>query len=152
MIVNILVPLDGTKLSESALPTAQEMALRYGARLTLVRVAKSTKGYKEVTDYTKPVAQQKAVQPRGGAERKAEEYLAAISRKLQDQGIKVRTNVILGKPGEAIAFYAMHNPCDLVVIASHGRSGVSRWVRGSVAEQVFRLTSKSVLVVRGPAK
>jgi nucleotide-binding universal stress UspA family protein len=141
-----------TKLSESALPTAQELALRCSALLTLIRVAKGTKGYKEVTDYTKPPAQQAAIQPRGGTEKKAEEYLAVIAKKMQDQGIKVQTKVILGKPGEALAFHATHNPCDLIVIASHGRSGVSRWIRGSVADQVFRLTSKSVLVVRGPTK
>jgi nucleotide-binding universal stress UspA family protein len=152
MIQHIVVPLDGTKLSESALPTAQELALRCSALLTLIRVVKGTKGYKEVTDYTKPPAQQAAAQPRGGKEKKAEEYLTIIAKKMQDQGIKVQTKVILGEPGEAIAFHAVHNPCDLIVMASHGRSGLSRWARGSVADQVFRFTSKSVLIVRGPSK
>ena len=150
MIQHIVVPLDGSNPSESVLPTAQELALRCSALVTLIRVVKGTKGYEQVTDYTKPPAQQASARPAGGKEKKAEDYLSVIAKKMQDQGIKVQTKVLLGKPGQAIAFYAEHNPCDLITMASHGRSGLLRWVRGSVADRVFRYTSKPILKVRAP--
>jgi nucleotide-binding universal stress UspA family protein len=55
-----------------------------------------------------------------------------------------------GDPAEAIVSFAEKNPCDIIVMASHGRSGVSRWAVGSVADKVFRASTVPVLLVKAP--
>ncbi len=80
----------------------------------------------------------------------ADRYLDKIQRRFEKKGIHTRTEVLLGKPAEAIVSYADHNKVDLIIMASHGRSGVSRWASGSVADRVFRGTCIPVLMVRAP--
>jgi len=152
MYQQILVPLDGSKLSECALPWAKELAKRCGSeKVTLIRVIEGTKGYKMVIDHSKAPDLQMKREARGGKEKKAEQYLEAVAKKLQDEGIKAETHVLLGKPAHAIVFYADRNPCDLIVMSGHGRGSLGRLLRGSVCLDVFRGSSKPVLMVRGQA-
>jgi nucleotide-binding universal stress UspA family protein len=65
-------------------------------------------------------------------------------------GAKLQTEVMMGKPADSLAEYAEKNGVDLIVIATHGRSGVSRWVFGSVADRVMRSACVPVLMVRAP--
>jgi nucleotide-binding universal stress UspA family protein len=151
MYQHIVVPLDGSNMAEVALPHAQQIAKGCGTQeVTIVRAIKQTKGYKRVTDYSKAVGTTPTTQPQGGKERKAEEYLSVMAKKLQDEGIKVQTKVLLGKPAEAIIFYAAHNPCDLIVMATHARSGFIRLIRRSVANKIVRASIAPILMVRGP--
>ena len=80
----------------------------------------------------------------------ADKYLDRIQRRLLKKGIKADTEVLLGKPAEAITSYAEANGVDLIIMSSHGRSGISRWASGSVAERVFRSACVPVLMVRAP--
>ena len=149
MYQHILVPLDGSDSAEVALAYAKELAKRGGAEeVTVVRVIKSTKGYKRGTGY--PLGEKPISQPAGKQEKKIEEYLTRIAKKLEDEGIKVQTRILLGKPAEAIVFYAEHNPCDVIVMATHGRAGLGRWLRGSVADKVLRNSITPVLMIRRP--
>ncbi len=84
----------------------------------------------------------------GKKERQAERYLNRIARRLEKKGIRVRTEVLLGNPAEEIAQYAAHDGCDLIIMASHGRSGPSRWAYGSVADKVFRASPVPVMMVK----
>ena len=68
----------------------------------------------------------------------AEEYLKKISAKVSLADAVVKTEVLSGRPAEILADYATKNQVDLIVIATHGRSGVSRWVWGSVADRILR--------------
>jgi len=147
---HILVPLDGRNMAEVALPYAKELAKRCGSdEITLVVTIKRTKGYKRVTGY--PLGERPVSQPVGKKEKEIENYLAGVAKKLQqDEGIKVQTKVLLGKPAQAIMFYAEHNPCDLIIMATHGRAGLSRWVRGSVAGKILRGSVMPVMMVKGP--
>jgi nucleotide-binding universal stress UspA family protein len=86
----------------------------------------------------------------GKMERQADRYLSRIAKGLETKGIKVQTAVLLGNPAEEIALYAELHPCDLVIMASHGRSGPSKWAHGSVAEKVFRASCVPLLMVRAP--
>ncbi len=86
----------------------------------------------------------------GKKERQAERYLNRIARRLEKKGIKVRAEVLLGNPAEEIAHYAEDDGCDIIVMASHGRSGPSRWAYGSVADKVFRASPVPVLMVKAP--
>jgi nucleotide-binding universal stress UspA family protein len=151
MYKHIVVPLDGSKLAEVALPHAQQIGKGCGAEeVTLVRAIKHTKGYKRIADPSKVAGTPPTTQPLGGKEKKVEEYLSAIAKKLQDEGIKAQTKVLLGKPAQAIIFYSAHNPCDLIVISTHARSGLGRWLRGNVADKVLRASVVPVLMLRGP--
>lgn len=80
----------------------------------------------------------------------ADRYLDKVQRRLIAKGFDVRTEVLLGNPAEAIVDYASKNGIDLIIMSSHGRSGVSRWASGSVADRVFRASCVPVLMVRAP--
>jgi nucleotide-binding universal stress UspA family protein len=83
-----------------------------------------------------------------GTTKVAEEYLAKIQADLIKEGLTVRSEVLLGKAGEAISEFVERNDVDLVAIATHGRSGITRWAFGSVADKLVRSSSVPVLVVR----
>jgi len=151
MYQHILVPLDGSKLAECAVPWAHELAKRSGVeKVSLVRVIRQSKGYRRTTDYSKTPSSPPVTEPVGAKEKEAVNYLAVMAKNLQDDGIKVETKILLGDPAQAILFHAEHDTCDLIVMASHGRHGLGRALRGSVTEKVFRGTCKPVLMVRGP--
>jgi nucleotide-binding universal stress UspA family protein len=80
----------------------------------------------------------------------ADKYLHRIQQNLIKKGLKVQTLVLLGNPAEAIVSFATNNGTELIIMASHGRSGISRWASGSVAERVFRSACIPVLMVRAP--
>lgn len=80
--------------------------------------------------------------------REDEQYLAKIEKRLKDAGLKVRYELLMGKPTDAIVEYLTKNPVNLVVMSTHGRSGLSRWVYGSVAEKVLHGTSTPIFLVR----
>jgi nucleotide-binding universal stress UspA family protein len=147
----ILVPLDGSKLAECVLPHVENLA--EGGRVgevVLVSVTERVVGYRAFDDASKPLGQTIVPEAVGKLERPAQRYLNRIAKKLEAKGIKVTTEVLLGNPADEIALYAETKGCDLIVMASHGRSGPSRWAHGSVAEKVFRASCAPVLMVRAP--
>lgn len=151
MYQKILVPLDGSKLAECVLPYVEELATHCGTNeVVLVSATERAQGYRPVTDYSQPLGMQLAPEAVGKKERQAERYLSRIAKRLEKKGIKVQTEVLLGNPAQEITLYAEYRECDLIVIASHGRSGPSRWAHGSVADKVFRASCVPVLMVRAP--
>ena len=80
----------------------------------------------------------------------AKEYLAGMEKQLKGKGFKVRSELKVGSPGEEILDYAANNPVDFIAMASHGRSGISRWAYGSVTSQVLRGIATPILVVTPP--
>ena len=132
----ILVPLDGSVLAEAALWKAAEIS--NGGTLSLLRAAEahSLLGADQID------AQVAAV-------KEAEEYLATVARRLADRGMKsVETHVWYGPPAAAIVEAAQVHKVDLIVMSTHGRSGLGRLILGSVAESVLRGTRTPILVVR----
>jgi nucleotide-binding universal stress UspA family protein len=80
----------------------------------------------------------------------AESYLSQLIKGTRYNGVSVKPEVITGTPAESIADYVTKNSMDLIVIATHGRSGISRWTWGSVADRVLRSACVPVLMVRAP--
>jgi len=80
----------------------------------------------------------------------AEKYLKGIATQLGKSGINARPDIIHGKAAAALIDFVTKNEIDLVIIATHGRSGVSRWVWGSVADRLLRGVCSPVLMVRAP--
>ena len=151
MYKKILVPLDGSKLAESVLPHVESLATcSPGAEVMLVSVTERVTGFRVVDDYSEPSGERLAPEAVGKQERAARKYLGRIAKDLEAKGIKVLTEVLLGKPAEEITLFATNEGCDLIVMASHGRSGPSRWAHGSVAEKVFRANCAPLLMVKVP--
>lgn len=149
MYKRILVPLDGSKLAESALPHAEEVAKGCGTeKLILVSVTERTQGYAAVEDPSKPQGVELVPEAVGKQEKQAQRYLGGIAEAIKAKGIKVDTEVLLGDPAEEIVIYVKHPGCDLVVMSSHGRSGIHRWRHGSIADRVFRGSHVPVLMVK----
>ena len=165
MYKKILVPLDGSKLAECAIPHAEELAKGCDtAEVMLVSVTERVQGYRAVEGSTEPVVrsgggwlgstqppvQRLVPEAFGKKEKQAQRYLDRIAKTLAAKGINVSTDVLLWRPAEAIAGYAKQYGCDLIVMASHGRSGPSRWAHGSVADKVLRSSDVPVLIIRAP--
>ena len=151
MYKKILVPLDGSKLAESVLPHVESLArCSPGAEVMLVSVTERVTGFRVVDDYSEPSGERLAPEAVGKQERAARKYLGRIAKDLEAKGMKVLTEVLLGKPAEEITLFATNEGCDLIVMASHGRSGPSRWAHGSVAEKVFRANCAPLLMVKVP--
>jgi nucleotide-binding universal stress UspA family protein len=133
----IMVPLDGSAHAETALPAAVSLAESTGAALLLLRAAEA---------HTMPMGDATAAQIR--VVREAEEYLDAVKHRFRASvGGEITTAVWYGRPAEAIAEAARFNQVDMVVMTTHGRSGLGRMFLGSVAESVMRSTSTPILVL-----
>jgi nucleotide-binding universal stress UspA family protein len=141
---HILVPLDSSELAELALPHASVLARLNRAQLTLLHILRPIDHVIEGnTPHTIFVDEQQEV-----LEGRALQYLRSISDQLTTDAITVHTVVEVGSPAETIIHYATENQIDLIVMCSHGCSGVRRWVLGSVTDKVLRGTDVPVLLVR----
>jgi nucleotide-binding universal stress UspA family protein len=145
MYKKILVPLDGSVLAEKVLPHAVALAKGSGAEVTLLTVVQLSLGFTG----TKLEAIPEAASERKTALRaEAMMYLEKIQRDLKEQGITARTVALEGDVAAQIITYAERQGFDLVAMATHGRSGIDRFVMGSIAEKVVRHTTKPVLLIR----
>jgi nucleotide-binding universal stress UspA family protein len=86
----------------------------------------------------------------GKENNQAERYLNRVCKRVKDKGFNSRVQIIPGSPAEAIVAYAKDTKVDLILMASHGSSGISRWAFGSVAEKVFRVACIPILMIRPP--
>jgi len=151
MYKKILVPLDGSKLAECALPHVEELAKCCDTeKVILISVTERVQGYRAFDDPSQPLGQRLAPEAYGKLEKQAQSYLDRIAKAMEAKGIKVGTEVLLGNPAEEIVIYAKDPGCDIIVMSSHGRSGPSRWAYGSVTDRVFRGSPVPVLMVRAP--
>jgi len=149
MYKKILVPLDGSELAECVLPHLEIIAGGCGVKdVTFFRVVKP---FYPVADYLgDSISAIDVVSINKDAVKAAENYLKQLTEKVKYSGVKVGWEVVQGNEPESIADYAKKNEMDLIIIATHGRSGVSRWVMGSVADRVLRTACVPVLMVRAP--
>ena len=139
MFGKILVPLDGSPLAEAILPQVTELARVHGAELILLRVALAH-GFPGA-DPTE--AQLEAV-------REGEKYLEGVEKELASRGLRASRVVRYGHAAEEILDHAAFGGIDLIAMSTHGRTGVGRWVLGSVAEKVLRASSTPLLLLRAP--
>ncbi len=142
----ILVPLDGSPLSETELDLAREMAGLFDAELVLVRVVAYPV---EIASPYLPHTVQMNQQIVDEARDVAQAYLHDAAQRLQSDGFTVRTFVkVDAQPGHAIATLAADEEVDLVVMATHGRGGLQRALLGSTTDKVIRGVHVPVLVRR----
>jgi nucleotide-binding universal stress UspA family protein len=144
MYKRILVPLDGSALAEQVLPYARLLAKGLSSHIELLRIYE-------------PVPESLAVYSRGKTARQlsamahseVRAYLDGIATGLRKEGLAVTCTVQEGDaPALAIVSQATQEADTLVAMSTHGRSGVTRWIMGSVTEKVLLATTTPLLVVR----
>lgn len=144
---HILVPLDGSALSQQALPLAVELAKSSGAALTLVRAISPTADVWTGTAIAglPPIPLDDVYE---ALHAQVRNEMDAIADELAAQGLRVNTVVESAIAADAIIAAAHHCSADLVVMATHGRGGLRRWALGSVADKVLHATITPLLLVR----
>lgn len=151
MYDRILVPLDGSKLAECVLLHVEKIAKDCKVKeVILFRVCESPS---ISADYpaSRPVNWEEHVtQMTAYAQQQCSLYLGDVEKQLRDAGFNVRTESRFGNAADEIVDYTEKNEVDLIIMASHGRSGLTRWAYGSVADKVFRSTCTPILMVRAP--
>jgi len=131
MYKKILVPLDGSELAETALPYAIELAGRLGSEIGLIHVCASneSKDYHSHALYMDKIA-------------------GDVKKATKGKVSGVKTAHLTGHHAEQIVDHAEREDTGLIVMVSHGSSGVRRWVLGSVADKVVRATDRPVILIR----
>ncbi len=141
----ILIPLDGSDVGEAALPWAVELAQALGAEVILYQVVKhvmilategaamSSEMYEEEEKFRRAAAMA---------------YLESIGKSVLEKGLNVSHDLGSGPPADQIIDYAEAKEVDLIAMSTHGRSGISRWVFGSVTDKVLHAGTTAVLTVR----
>ncbi len=146
MYKKILVPMDGSELAECVLPHVETIVKGCGvASVVFIRaVTEGVAGRRGPTFFTENEWKQIEARSEAGAQ----EYLKGLTGKLHWGAVPVQGEVALGDAAATIADYADKNGIDLIVMATHGRSGLSRIAWGSVADRVLRSVKVPVLMVR----
>jgi nucleotide-binding universal stress UspA family protein len=152
MYQKIMVPLDGSEFSECSLEHAKEIALGCKApEVILLRVARPIPA--DITDVLIERVEVPKDWPRKTEKEnqaEAEKYLSNMAKKMQDEGISARAVTVKGEPANEILSYAEKNKVDLIIMSTHGQSGLGRWWFGNVADRVVRHSTIPVLIVSPP--
>jgi len=123
----ILVPLDGSDLAELALPYAEELANAFKSEITLLHVSEPSEDhYRHMHEL----------------------YVKEVADRIKERFKKVSPVVVSGKPADAIISYAEKNKADLIIMTSHGRSGIMSWATGSIASKLLQSADVPLLLVR----
>ncbi|HEX9880167.1 MAG TPA: universal stress protein, partial [Candidatus Binatia bacterium] len=135
------VPLDGSPVGEQTLPHVEALSKALNIEVVIIRAYESmAQGHVPFADSVKARMREEA-----------EAYLKDKVRQLEERGIKRASYLLpLGNAAEKIVDITRAAPESLVVICTHGRSGIGRWVLGSVTDHVVRDSGNPVLVVRAP--
>ncbi len=176
MYSKLIVPLDGSKLAETVLPRVPEIVKGFGIKeVALVSVTEKLTGtllrknvYEEFVPekpvYDAPMKveptqtaifyQSRATTPQdipatiGKMGRTAADYLFKVAGDLGELGCEITVNVLIGRPAEEIVHFAEIQGGDLILMASRGKSGLSRWEMGNIADKVIRATRAAVMLVK----
>jgi nucleotide-binding universal stress UspA family protein len=151
---SILVPLDGSELAECSLKHVQ--AIAQGCQVpsvTLLTIIEPIQSF-----ITEPPSETKVKEMFQGIEQiqaqaldNANKYLAKASGRLSKENIDTKTDIVQAPENEGVAEvileYAKNSSIDLIIMSTHGRSGISRWTMGSVADRIVRSSIVPVLIV-----
>jgi len=170
VLQKILVPLDGSELAEAVLPYVREVFRRSEpVEVVLLQVVRLPQGRtaaafvpvgadfpaerQPATDMAVDAARHPIYREQeiASAKADAESYLKPLARQLREEGFETQVAVTFGRPAPEIVRFAEEEGVDMIAMCTHGRSGISRWMVGSVADKVLRGTSLPIMVVRPPS-
>lgn len=144
MYKKILVPLDGSARAEAILPHIEELAQRYAAEVVFLRIV-DTASFVSGLDGVPVALSQDLILSETDV---ANKYLNGLSADLEQKNISAKGLVEYGPPVEVIVDVAAREDVDVVAIASHGRTGLSRFFYGSVAAGVLQRIDRPLLIIR----
>jgi nucleotide-binding universal stress UspA family protein len=135
LLKKIMVPLDGSKLGEATIPWIVPLAQALDAELVLFQVVEPVifLAGSQGTPYALPDAMA---------------YLSRVEKLIKETELNVSSEVKLGSAADQIIDYAEANSIDLIAMSTHGRSGIGRWVFGSITDKVLHAGDTAILVVR----
>jgi nucleotide-binding universal stress UspA family protein len=137
MFTHLLVPLDGSPLAACVLPHAVAFARAFQSKVTLLRVLAAPSSGAPINTFDWQL--QKA---------EAEAYLDSIAQHLQTAEVPTEAVLVEGQPANQVIDYVHRNQIDLVILSSHGESGLTGWNIGSVAQKILLRSQVSSLLVR----
>jgi len=137
MFKKILVPLDGSQIAERILDQVENLARIHDAEVILIRVA-----------FSHALTNEKLAEREEQAVADAKAYLTGVEERVKSSGIKVSSLTPCGHAAEKIVEHARISNCDLIVMSTHGRSGLGQFVLGSVAIKVLHVATVPVLLYR----
>ncbi len=141
VINRVLVPLDGSELSEVALSAASTLSRGNGIQLVLMSVRQGQDGHHLIPNIqAEPLPDGEPVD--------YEHYLGEVSAKLRRSGITTESDITVGEAAEEISVRIQDGDIDLLVLSTHGRSGVGRVLLGSVADEVIQRATIPMLLIR----
>jgi nucleotide-binding universal stress UspA family protein len=144
MYKKILVPLDGSEFGESGLEHAKAVAIACQCpEVVLLRVIETDP---QIADIGGVSSESWYREAQARVEAEAEKYITQVADRMKKEGVKAKGVVVKGIAADEILDYAEKNKVDLIVMSTHGRSGASRWVIGSVADKVARHSVAPVLL------
>jgi nucleotide-binding universal stress UspA family protein len=131
MYSKILIPLDGSLLAEQVYPHVIEIARKFSSEINLVSVCEpgETESVTACELYINKEANQ-------------------LRHILEDQSLQVKATILEGNPGEKILEYAKQNLNDIIMLSSHGRSGIQPWSLGTTVDKILHITSIPLIVIR----
>jgi len=150
----ILIPLDGSRIGEAALPYVEgllsKLSPRVKVELTLLQVVSLLTHYVAAGEAAVPIVytekEMEQIQQQAG------DYLNRVGGNIKSKKVTVKIRVEIGTAAEEIIKVADEINADLIAMSTHGRHGISRWAFGSVTDRVLRGGHKPVLLVRAPRK
>lgn len=147
----IVVPLDGSKVAESVLPHVEVLAKQKGLdslEVVLLQVSEPPVIQSDYPASMPSTWEEHVKEETARRKRGAEQYLSGVEKRLKDAGLKVRSEALVGNPAQELIGYCSKDHFNMIVMATHGRSGISRWAYGSVAEKILLGTASPTVVIR----
>ena len=146
MYTRILIPLDGSELAESVLPYVKWFTTVSSVNeIVLIRAVEPLHMGGGLESTVSPKERRRIEQD---AVNLAIEYLDTVAGQFEDSGITVKPVVIMGKPASVVAEYVSKSDVDLIIMATHGFSGIHRWMRGSTADEILHAALVPVFMVK----
>jgi nucleotide-binding universal stress UspA family protein len=146
LLNKVLLPLDGSKQSESAVPQVEELAQGLGAEVVLLHVIAPTYHVYSIPGESVEMTFTPEDMERFRA--KSRQYLETVAEAFKRRGISTTTEVAIGRAADEIMRLSEEMSPDLIAMSTHGRSGIGRWAFGSVADKVLHASNTPVLLVR----
>jgi len=148
MYQKIMVPLDGSELAECVLPHVETFIKGcHVGNVVFVRVVEPPVAFHS-GDY--PISPELLIKGDSAHNAAAKEYLDRIVTRFKHEKAKLHSEVLTGRVADSLSDFIEANDFDLILMATHGRSGVKRWVMGSIADKILRFSNVPVLMVRAP--
>ena len=137
----MVIPLDGSKLSEAVIPYAINIAKQRGAETEMVLI--------HIENLITPNSSDQWKRQEGEVIDK-KKYLEGIVKRIGEGGIKARAELLMGNPAETIVNFVKDNPAQLIAMATHGHAGISRMIFGNVTENILHLLKKTPIFLVRP--